>query len=60
MAWLNLNREHRDSRENRARHEEATSKRLNQVSSSGSSVEGADPAEVEARLRNLSHGTYRE
>ncbi len=60
MAWLNLNREHRDSKENRARHEEATSKRLKHVLSSGNSVEGADPAEVEARLRNLSHGTYRE
>ncbi len=60
MAWLNLNREHRDSKENRARHEEATSQRLKRVFSSGNSVEGADPKEVEARLRNLSHGTYRE
>ncbi len=60
MAWLNLNREHRDSKENRARHEELTSKRLIHVFSSGNSVEGADPEEVEARLRNLSHGTYRE
>jgi hypothetical protein len=60
MAWLNLNREDRDSKQNRARHEEVTSKRLRQVLSSGNSVEGADPEEVEARLRNLSHGTYRE
>ncbi len=60
MDWLNLNREHRDSKENRARHEEVTSKRLKHVFSSGNTVEGADPEEVEARLRNLSHGTYRE
>ena len=60
MAWLNLNREDRDSKQNRARHKEVTSERLRQVLSSGNSVEGADPEEVEARLRNLSHGTYRE
>ena len=60
MAWLNINREHRDSKENRARHDEVTSKRLRPVFSSGNNVEGADPEEVEARLRNLSHGTYRE
>jgi hypothetical protein len=60
MAWLNLNREDRDSKQNRARHEEATSKRLRQVLSSANSVEGADPEEVEARIRNLSHGTYRD
>jgi hypothetical protein len=60
MAWLNLNRDDRDSKENRARHEEVASKRLRQVFSSGNRVEGEDPDEVEARLRNLSHGTYRE
>ncbi len=59
MAWLNLNREDRDSKDNRARHERVTKKRLRQVFSSGNRVEGADPEEVEARLRNLSHGTYR-
>jgi hypothetical protein len=60
MAWLNFNREDRDSKQNRARHEEVTSRRSRQVFSSGNSVEGANPEEVEARLRNLSHGTYRE
>ena len=60
MAWLNLNREDRDSKDNRGRHEEVTLKRLRQVFSSGNRVEGADPEEVDARLRNLSHGTYRE
>ena len=57
LAWLNFNRENRDSKENRARHEEAVSKRLNRVFASGDSIAGADPEELEARLRNLSHGT---
>ena len=60
MTWLKLNRDDRDSKENRARHEDVTLKRLRQVFSSGNSLEDADPEEVEARLRNLSHGTYRE
>ena len=60
MAWLNLNREDRDSKDNHARHKEATSKRLRQVFSSSNGVEGADPEDVEARLRNLSHGTNGE
>ena len=60
MAWLNLNREDRDSKDNRTRHERVTKKRLRQVFSSGNRFVGADPEEVEARLRNLSHGTYRE
>jgi hypothetical protein len=60
MAWLKLNRDDRDSKENRARHEEVTLKRLRQVFSSGNSIESGDPEEVEARLRNLSHGTYRD
>ena len=57
MAWLNLNRQNRDFKANRARHEEATLKRLIQVFSSSNGVEGANPEDVEARLRNLSHGT---
>jgi hypothetical protein len=57
MAWLNLNRLVRDSKENRARYEEAASARLSRVSSAGNSIDGADPEEVEARLRNLTHGT---
>ncbi len=51
MAWLNLNRQNRDSKANRARPEEATLKRLIQVFSSGNGVEGANPEDVEARLR---------
>ncbi len=60
MAWLKLNRDDRDSKENRARHEQVASKRLSEIISSGNSVEGEDPDEVEARLRNLSHGTNSE
>ncbi len=39
---------------------EIASKRWSRVLSSGSSVEGADPEEVGARIRNLSHGTNGE
>jgi hypothetical protein len=31
--------------------------RISRVLSSTNSVEGADPEEVEARIRNLTHGT---
>jgi hypothetical protein len=48
---LNLNRE------NRARQQEAILERFSRVLSSTNSVEGADPEEVEARIRNLTHGT---
>jgi hypothetical protein len=51
QRWLNL------TFETRARREDATLKRFNQVLSSGNSVEDADPNEVEARIRNLTHGT---
>ena len=60
MTWFKLNRDDRDSKEKRARHEDVTLKRLRQVISSGNSLESADPEEVETRLRNLSHGTYRD
>lgn len=43
MAWLKLNRDDRDSRENRARHEKAASKRLSQIILSGNGVEDEDP-----------------
>jgi hypothetical protein len=51
QRWLNR------YRENRTRHNEAVSKRFSRVLSSTNIVEGADPAEVEAQIRNLSHGT---
>jgi hypothetical protein len=45
------------NRENRARHHEAILERFSRVLSSTNSVEDADPEEVEARIRNLTHGT---
>ncbi len=57
QRWLNRYRENRDSKKNRARHNEAVSKRFSRVLSATNIVEGADPAEVEAQIRNLSHGT---
>jgi len=57
QRWLNRYRENRDSKKNHARHNEAVSKRFSRVLSSTNIVEGADPAEVEAQIRNLSHGT---
>ena len=58
MAWLKK-REERDSKKNRARHAEVTATRLTQVFSA-SSVEDADPDEVEARIRNMFYGSNRE
>ena len=55
LAWLNRNRE-----ENRARRDEIESKRWSQVQSASNGVADADPQDVEARLKNLSHGTYHE
>ncbi len=57
QRWLNRYRKNRDSKKNRARHKEAVSKRFSRVLSTINIVEGADPAEVEAQIRNLSHGT---
>jgi hypothetical protein len=45
------------NRENRARHHEAILERFSRVLSSTNSVEDADPEEIEARIRNLTHGT---
>jgi hypothetical protein len=52
VAWLS----DRDSKSNRDEDGSAL-KRLGQVLSSSTALEDADPAEVEARIRNLSHGT---
>ena len=49
----------RDSKKNRDEGGSAL-KRLSHVLASGTSVTDADPGEVEARLRNLSHGTNRD
>jgi hypothetical protein len=55
--WLTFNRNDRDPKDNRARKAEAISERIGRVLSSGNAVESANPEEVDARLRNLSHGT---
>lgn len=55
MAWPRPKRRH-DSKENLARHAELTSKRLSALRASNTGLDDADPEEVEARIRNLSHG----
>jgi hypothetical protein len=64
MGWLKLRRDDRDSRERRARLRAVrlgtVSARLGDTISLGHTVVGEDPDEVEARLRNLSHGTNSE
>ena len=59
MAWYNLKQVARDFKR-REQESEAISERMRTVFSASSGVADADPDEVEARLRNLSHGTYRE
>jgi len=55
VAWIS----NRDSKKNQDEGESAL-KRLSHVLASGTRVTDADPDEVEARLRNLSHGTNRD
>jgi hypothetical protein len=54
VAWLS----DRDSKSTRDEDGSAL-KRLRQVLSSSTALEDADPTELEARIRNLSHGTNR-
>ncbi len=56
MSWLGNS----DSMKNRDEEDESPLKRLSQVLASNNGVEEADPEEVEARLRNMSHGTNSE
>jgi hypothetical protein len=60
VSWWRLNSDDRDSKEKRARHEQAAAEQLSRVFHTVSSIEDADRDEVEARLRNLSHGTNSE
>ena len=60
MSWSRLNSDDRDSKEKRARHEQAAAEQLSRVFHTVNSIEDADPDEIEARLRNLSHGTNSE
>jgi hypothetical protein len=56
MAWLSND----DSKRIRDGEDESALKRLSQVLSLINGVGAADPEEVEARIRNLSHGTNRD
>ncbi len=60
MAWLKLKQDNRDVTKNGAGEAATVSQRWSQVLWSDSIIRNADPDEVEARIRNLSHGTYRE
>lgn len=56
VAWPMQWRRH-SSKESLARHADLTSKRLSALQVSINGLEDADPSEVEARIRNLTHGT---
>jgi hypothetical protein len=60
VSWWRLNSDDRDSKEKRACHEQAAAEQLSRVFHTVSNIEDADPDEIEARLRNLSHGTNSE
>jgi hypothetical protein len=57
MAWLKRTRDDPDSKANLARYEEVAKHRLSQLTSSAANRSAEDPAVIEARLRNLTHGT---
>lgn len=57
MPWLKFTRDDSDSQENRDRNARAASVRLRRIASAEPSADLEDPADVEARLRNLTHGT---
>lgn len=57
MAWLSIKRDDSNSVENRERNERVASERLKQITAPRSVGKDEDPADVEARLRNLKHGT---
>lgn len=59
MGWVKLKLRDRDSKKNRARHTEVASKRLSQVFSSNYGIGDANPQEVEAHIRDISHGMNR-
>jgi hypothetical protein len=60
MGWLNLDKKQSKSRRTPTTDAEVFSKRLVEILSSSSAVEDADPSEVEARIRNMTHGAGRE
>jgi hypothetical protein len=60
MAWLNLRRDDPGTKKSLERDAEVFSKRLTEVVSSRSSSDDAEPEEVEARIRNMTHGSGRD
>jgi hypothetical protein len=56
VAWLRRNRDDPDSKANLARYERVAKQRLNELIST-TNRNHEDPAVIEARLRNLTHGT---
>jgi hypothetical protein len=60
MAWLNLRRDDPKTKNSLARDAEVFSRRLTEVLSSSNGVTDAEPEEVEARIRNMTHGSGRD
>lgn len=60
VAWRRLGRDDADSRNSQTRDQETFSRRLSSVLSTSRAAEEADPAEVEARIRNITHGAGRD
>jgi hypothetical protein len=60
MAWLNLRRDDPKTKNSLARDAEVFSRRLTEVLSSSNGVADAEPEEVEARIRNMTHGSGRD
>ena len=58
-GWLNLRRADRRATK-LASHDDRVSERMGRVLSSSNGIKDLDPDEVEARIRNLSHGTNSE
>lgn len=59
MAWPRRSGSD-SSKGSEARDGELFTRRLSEVRQSSKDVEDADPAEVEARLRNITHGAGRD
>lgn len=60
MAWLNLRLEDPRTKKSLTRDAEVFSRRLTEVLSSSNGVDDAEPEEVEARIRNMTHGLGRD
>lgn len=60
MAWLSLRRDDPSTKKSLARDAEVFSRRLTEVLSSSNGADDAEPEEVEARIRNMTHGSGRD